>query len=291
MSALSSTYPMALRMPSAPAIAADCLQYLQAAVERVGLNAQVQAVPPPEALPAAIRAGQRAGYDTIVAAGGDGTVRTVAQGLVGTPLRLGILPMGTDNNFARALGLPFALEGRERRVDVGRIGGEYFLEAAGVGLFADAIQAFGPREPRRYEVLRVVKVLAPLYWCLRARRLVLTLDGVRQEEEAVMVTAANSAYLGAGMALAPGASLSDGLLDVVILGALCRWELLRFGRALLRGSHLELPKVRRVQAKTVEIRSKWRLGRPLPVHADDHIAGHTPARLEVVPQALRVLVP
>lgn len=275
------------------------LSFLHEAAEHAGLNASVRVIPPREALPDQVSAARWEGYDTIVAVGGDSTISAVAQGLVGTSLRLGVLPMGTDNNIACALGLPFDLdaalrvvaEGQERGIEVGRIGGEYFLEGAGVGLFADAIHAFGPAEPRRHEIFRVLKVVGPLCLMPRARRLLLTLDGVAQEEEALMVTAANIPFLGPNFELAPGAVLDDGWLDVVIVGALTRWELLRFGTALRRGRHLGLPKVRRVHARTVEIRRRFRTHHPLPVHADDHIAGYTPARLEIVPAALRVLLP
>jgi len=279
--------------------APDSLRFLHEAAERAGLNASVRIIPPRDRLPDLVAAARWEGYDTIVAVGGDSTISAVAQGLVGTSLRLGVLPMGTDNNIACALGLPFDLdaalrviaEGEERCIEVGRIGGEYFLEGAGVGLFADAICAFGPAEPRKHEIFRVLKVMCPLCLTPRARRLLLTLDGVAQEEEALMVTAANIPFLGPNFELAPGAVLDDGLLDVVIVGALTWWELLRFGTALLRGRHLDLPKVRRVHARTVEIRRRFRAHHPLPVHADDHIAGYTPTRLEIVPAALRVLVP
>ncbi len=293
---------MAAETPDAAADAEnppDALTRLSQAAHTAGLTeAVVREVPAPEQLPALLQNAQAEGIDTIVAAGGDGTVRTIAQALIGSPLRLGILPMGTANNIARSLGLPFDLdaalavvaENRARAMDAGRIGTEYFLEAAGVGLFADAIQGFGADEPHPQEWLEILRVCAPLCWNPRARHLELILDGVPLEEETIMVTVANAAYLGASMAMAPDASLSDGLFDVVIVGALTRWEMARFGLALLRGRHLELEKVRRVQARTVEIRRRRARLRPLPIHADDHIAAHTPARLEVVPNALRVLV-
>lgn len=270
---------------------------LREAAEQAELDACIEPLPPsPGLLAARIRQAEAEGSDTIVAAGGDGTVRAVAQSLVGTRLRLGILPMGTANNVARALGLPSDLpgalrvlaEGCERRVDVGRFGSEYFLEAAGVGLFADVIQACGTEELRPHQLLRMGKVLFPLFWNPRARRLRLTLDGVTEQEAVLMVSVSVGTYLGENMPIAPDAELSDGLFDVVIVGAMSRGELLRFALALRRGQHLELPKVRRVHARSVEIR-RLRRGRLLPVHADDHIAGYTPARLEIVPQSLRIL--
>lgn len=239
----------------------ECVAWLGAAAAEAGLQAIVKEIPSPEQLPELIRTAQAEGIDTIVAVGGDGTVRTVAQHLVGTPLRLGILPQGTANNVAHALGIPFRLEdalrvlatGHELQIDVGRIGTEYFLESAGVGLFADALQAQGKEELRRHEILRLLKTVLPITWNPRARRLRLTLDGNVQDEDAILVAVSNGRYLGESWALSPEASLEDGLFDIVIVGAMSRWELLRFGIELLRGRHLELPKVKWVQAHTVEI--------------------------------------
>lgn len=287
------------RTPTVEAPIPASLPLLAEAAAAAGLKANVEPVPPPEQLPALLQSAQEEGFDTVVAAGGDGTVRTIAQHLVGSPLRLGILPMGTANNVAHALGIPFDLtsalqvlvEGEERRIDVGRIGSEIFLEAAGVGLFADAIQAFGPAEPRKYEIWRLLKVCGPLCWNPKSRHLRLTVDGKEFEEEVLMLSVSNAAYLGASMEMAPGARLSDGLFDVILVGAMTRWELMRFARALHYGRHLDLPKVHHLQARTVAIRRIHRSHRPIPVHADDHIAAYTPVTLEVVPSTLRVLAP
>jgi YegS/Rv2252/BmrU family lipid kinase len=277
----------------------EILASLAALAAEAGLQADVEALPEANRIPDLLRNAEIEGYDTVVAAGGDGTVHAVAQGLVHSSLRLGVLPAGTANNFARALGMPFRLEdalralaqGEERQVDVGHVGNEFFIEGAGVGFFADVLFAFGSEEPRRYEVGRVLRAVGPLYVNPPTRRLRLLLDGVEHSEDALMVTVANDAYIGENMPIAPGAGLSDGLFDVVIVGALNRRELLQFAQALAHGRHLDLPKVHRTRAARVEISRVHRSHQPIPVHADDHIAAYTPARLEVVPKALRVLAP
>lgn len=277
----------------------DALTLLASLAAESGIEANVELIPPSSQLSALVRRAQAEGFDTIVAVGGDGTVRSVAQSLVHSPLRLGILPMGTANNVAHSLGIPFELaeamralaQGVERQVDVGWIGNHYFLEAAGVGLFADAFQALGREEARPWQVVRLLKLIGPLIWNLRSRTLALTLDDKDEKEDALFITVANGRYFGEGMTLAPEASPFDGLFDVVIVGALTRLELLRFGRALMRGTHLLLPKVRVVQAHTIEIRRIHRSHRSLPVHADDQIVGRTPARMDVLPGAIRVITP
>ena len=286
------------------------LELLAEAAQRAGVIADVEEAPSfdgsaqgLEGLARRMRAACEEGVDTVVAVGGDGTVRTFAQCLLqfrlSERLILGVLPLGTANNVAHSLNIPFDLDsamqtlagGVTRRMDAGQIGGEYFLEAAGIGLFADAMQGFGKEEPRPWQIGRLVRVLGPLFWNARARTLQLTLDGLREQEQAVLVAVANGPYLGEGVALAPGAALSDGLFDVIIVGAISRLELVTFARAVIQGTHLGLPFVRRVQARQVEIRRIHGSHRPLPVHADDHIAARTPVVITLVPDALRVVVP
>ena len=285
--------------PPEPGMIPDVMALLAETAAAAGLAADVEPIVPAAELAQRIQSAQKEGYDTIVAAGGDGTVRSVAQALVGSPLRLGILPVGTANNVARSLHIPTVIEealgvianGVEQRMDVGRIGDEYFLEAAGVGLFADAITAFGSKELRPYQVVRALRLIGPLLWNLNARSLQLTLDGARLREQAIMIVVSNTAYLGEGIPIAPDARSDDGLFDVLVVGALRRRELLRFMRSVIRRTHLELPKVYHDHARIVEIRRVLPHLRPLAVHADDHIAAHTPIRIEIVPNALRVLVP
>ena len=279
------------------------LELLVEAAAGAGVVADVEVAPPIAQLPRRFREAARSGIDTVVAVGGDGTVRAFAQALLNNDLRdlltLGILPLGTANNVAHSLKIPFDLNGAMRvlaegvaqGVDVGQVGGEYFLEAAGVGLFADAVQAFGTEEVRPWQIGRVLKVVAPLFWSVRSRTLRLTLDGVTEEEDALLVTVANGPYLGEGFAFTPTAVLTDGLFDITIVGALSRAELFAFTRSVMRGTHLQSPRVRHVQAHIVDIRRIHRSHRPLPIHADDHIAAHTPATLTLVPHALRVVTP
>lgn len=275
------------------------LTLLSEAAGEVGLRADVELTPKPEGIAERIRAAEQQGYDTIVAVGGDGTVHHVVQHLVGTSLRLGILPLGTANNFARGLNIPSDIvgamrilaRGQERIIDVGRIKDEYFIEAVGVGLFADSLLAMGGQEKHRHEFGRIFRVTLPLLWNPRARRLNLTLDGRTVEEEVVLVTVSNSRFLGENWPIAPDASLDDGQLDVVTVGAMTRWELMRFGVALMHGTHLSLPQVQVRRASRVEIRRVHRVNHPLPVHADDHILAYLPVSMEIVPLALRVLAP
>jgi diacylglycerol kinase (ATP) len=229
----------------------------------------------------------------IAIAGGDGTIHTAVQELACRDVVLGILPQGTANNFATALRLPLDLpsafriiaEGEERAVSLGDAEGEYFTEAAGVGLFADALALYGGGR-RTKSLLRSLVTTLRLWITNQAHRLALDVDGERYTEEAVMVTVANSFRLGFGLPIAPTARLTDEELDVVVLGALTRREMIPYFRAIRAQSHIEMPKVKLLKAREVCISSR----RPLHVHVDDRAHKLTPITIRIAPRALRVMV-
>lgn len=226
-------------------------------------------------------------------AGGDGTLHAAVQVLANSDVTLGILPLGTANNFATALRLPIDLpsafqviaQGEERTVSLGVAEDEFFTEAAGVGLFADALALYGGTG-RTKSILRTLMTISRIWLGHRPYELELTLDGERRIEEAVMVTVANSFRLGHAIPIAPTARLTDAELDVVILGALTRSELVTYFRAMRAQSHSQLPKVHFLRAREVTIRSRH----PLVVHVDDRVRRRTPITCRVAPDALRVFV-
>jgi YegS/Rv2252/BmrU family lipid kinase len=246
----------------------------------------------------------RAGRKLVIAAGGDGTVEEVAQALAGTDTALGIMPLGSVMNMARALCIPRDLDqaarviaaGNVLAIDAGKVDDRYFLEAAGVGLDAGLFAYFNRLDKGPKDGTRIWRVLRGLFRFLRglgAPRLEIDLDnGVavhRLRVRAAQVTVANGPFVGAAYAVAPDAQIDDGLLDVVIFRGLGIPRLLLHYAAIAGGRRFAPPpeagemRVRRVDVRTVR-------RRPLPVHADGEAIGATPARFEVVPAALKVLV-
>jgi YegS/Rv2252/BmrU family lipid kinase len=260
-------------------------------VRELGIDANVIETHSPDDLTLAVRNLQKDGIEVVAVAGGDGTVHLAAQLLAGSDTILAILPQGTRNNFAHALGLPLQIEhslmvlkdGNVAYVDLGRAQDAYFTEAAGVGVFADILDAYGQSNKNFW---RGSYAIVKTFFGLRAKRLRLTLDDVVVSERAVMCTVANGYRMGAGASVAPGASVVDGLLDVVILGDLTRFELLRYYRAIRRNEHLQLPKTSQTQAKRIKIEAAI----PLKLHVDDSVIGSTPAFIEIAPRILKVLV-
>jgi diacylglycerol kinase (ATP) len=233
----------------------------------------------------------REGVERIAIAGGDGTVRLAAVEAANSSTALAIVPQGTMNNFATALRLPMdlpgalrtACEGEIRRIDLGRACGELFTESAGVGLFANALSIYGRHNKNPWFGL---KAIARTLLDFRPSRVTLDVDGERWEERAAWVVAANGFRMAQALPVAPGASLTDGRLDLVVLGDLRRSELIPYYLAIRRQTHLTLPKTRICTARHIGLSSR----RPMLVHVDDRIAGRTPAQIEVVPAGLRMVV-
>lgn len=266
-------------------------QQMREVVADLGIGAEIVETTSVEHMCSTIQSLMKEGRGRIAVAGGDGTIHHAVQCLAGSDTALAILPQGTRNNFAHALNLPLQLrdslrlieDGITWNVDLGKIGKTFFTEAAGVGLFADALQAYGNSNKNFW---RGIYAIYKIFFSLRSKRIRLTLDGVVISERAVMCTVANGYRIGAGVPIAPEASVTDGLLDVVILGDLTRFELLPYYLALKKQQHLALPKVVQMQASEVRIEA----GLPLPVHADDQVLATTPVLIITEPRSLKVVV-
>jgi YegS/Rv2252/BmrU family lipid kinase len=241
---------------------------------------------PGEATRLAAQAGPQ---DIVVAAGGDGTINEVVNGLSGATL--GILPLGTVNVFAKELGLPARLDaawrvieaGHTRVVDLGcaTAGGQrrYFVQLAGVGFDARAVRAAS------WELKKRTGPLAYVWAGMK------TLTGANPPVEAGTVTGmavfiGNGRYYGGKIPLFPAARLDDGMLDICVIEKLGFASLLRYGPAILRGRHTGLRGVRYFQA--AELTCRAAAGAPFQLDGED--AGDCPVTFTVHPRALRVLV-
>lgn len=261
------------------------LHYLDLDIEVVGTESEAHMI-------AVLREHVDKKSRRVAVAGGDGTVGTAIQVLAGTDTALGVVPQGTANNFATALHIPHDLasslrvlqEGETRQIDLGRAYNRYFTESAGVGLFADALSIYGAKANKN--LFRSVYAIFRLVANLRAARVSLTLDGKKIEEPAVFAVAANAFRIAHALPIAPGASLTDNRLDVVMFGNLARGELLPYYRAIRQQIHPVMPKTQMFQAQEIVIEARRRM----PVHVDDRVRGTTPVVITSVPKTLRVIV-
>jgi diacylglycerol kinase (ATP) len=235
----------------------------------------------------------RLGYDLVVAAGGDGTIGTIATELLGSKTTLAVLPLGSVMNIARSLGLPRELDlaagvlsaGEVRSIDVG-IARESrpFYEAGSVGMNAAMF-----REAQAFDGGDWLSILRTIWVAIRYRpaRMEIRLDDRIVRTRALMVTVANGPYTGVGLTVAPEALLDDGRFDVVIFRRFSKARLLRHLASIAFGRRRYEPELRVHRSSKVRITS----AHPLPCRADSHDLGMTPVAFTVRARALRVVVP
>jgi YegS/Rv2252/BmrU family lipid kinase len=244
------------------------------------------------------RAAAGRGCDVVVAAGGDGTVSAVAGGLVGTDSSLGILPLGTGNILARELGIPVELEaavallasGHARRtIDAMRAKGRHFFTQIGIGIDALMIRDTSREQKRRFGRLAYMWTAITRLMGFQPRVFRIDVGGGSKRFRASQVLLANSATLGqAPFTWGPDIRLDDGRVTVLIVRARTFGAYLSLAWNFLRHRHRDDPNVRYLEAEgTIRVETD----RPLPVQADGEVLCDTPIEVEVVPGALRVVVP
>ncbi|HMO58810.1 MAG TPA: diacylglycerol kinase family lipid kinase, partial [Roseiflexaceae bacterium] len=235
------------------------------------------------------------GYDLVVAAGGDGTINEVVNGLAGTQTALAPLPAGTVNVWAREIGLPLnprataeaLLHARIRRIDLGRAGDRYFLLMAGVGFDAAVVNQVRSSETRRFGIFAYLIRISETARRFRGVRAQITIDGRRVRRRVLLVVLGNSQLYGGVMKMTARATIDDGLLDVCIIKGTSLLSAPRIVLAILLQRHTVDPSIEYYRARTVSVDART----TMPVQVDgDHI-GTTPMSFEAVPGALSVLMP
>lgn len=231
--------------------------------------------------------------DAVVAAGGDGTINEVINGLAGTDIPLGILPIGTANVFAREIGLSADLQdavktifsGKKQRVHLGLAGDRYFLLMAGVGFDAQVVYELDLGLKRLLGKLAYVLcgfkvLLAPPSQLLR-----IEVDGENLEGYGIIIGKAR--HYGGNFQATPLAGLNLPELDLCIFRRRGILPLLRYVASIARGKHLQLPDVLYRKTTRVVLHSS----QPLPVQADGDLIGRLPMEFSVVCNALTILRP
>jgi len=237
----------------------------------------------------------------LVAMGGDGTFQVLANAAFGADVLLGVIPVGGGNDFAAALGLPSdplkageaVLRGQPRFVDLVKVRTSegrtrLYGGGGGVGLDAEAARyasgTFRLIPGRLRYIASALRALAgylPLDICLEFPGS----DLPPFETKALLAAALNSPTYGAGLRLAPDATLEDGTLHVVLIEDLSKTEVLRLLPRLIRSGELRTSRVKRWRVQRVRLTT----GQPTLFHADGEIIGSSPIEIEVIPRAVRVL--
>lgn len=232
--------------------------------------------------------------DSVVAMGGDGMAHLGLNACAHTEAVLGIVPAGTGNDFARAVGIPgqvgeaidTIVEGRAKRIDLSHVtnadGRRWVGAVVSSGYDARVNRATNETRLRLgalsygYVALRELANFSPLHYEI-------TIDGETRELEAMLIAVANTGIVGGGMRIAPDADHSDGLLDITLVHPVGRGKLLRLMPQIYSGTFVNDPAVELLRAKRVEID-----GEDMFVMGDGEELGQVPALVECDPAALRV---
>lgn len=262
-------------------------------LESSGFKLEIVQTPAPGEAARIAREASVDGCRTVIAVGGDGTANEIANGLVDTGTALALYPIGSGNDFARALGYPrkrrdlprFLAGARRRVIDVGEVNGRIFVNAAGVGIdghVAERVEAsariVGPM--LGYFVGALVSIAT-----YRPQPMRLRIDGETFEGKHLIVVAANGTHFGSGMHVAPNAKVDDGLFDIVVAGDLGRWASLVALAKLYRGTHVNGRDVRAFRARSLDVE----LQRELPTQADGEPVRARALTVRMRPGALTVL--
>lgn len=235
------------------------------------------------------------GYDLVIAAGGDGTLNEVINGMAGRDNLppLGIFPLGTTNDFARALGISknweeycdLVIRGETRPIDVGKANDRYFINIAGGGTLTELT----------YEVPSKLKtMIGQLAYYLKGiekmvslapQELIINASGHPAIHDEFMVfLIANSNSVGGFDKIAPGASIDDGLFDVIALRKCNLAEFVRVATLALRGEHINDKRVVHFRTDYMEVVSPG----PVQLNLDGEFGGVLPGTFRVLPQHLRI---
>jgi diacylglycerol kinase (ATP) len=256
----------------------------------------------------------RGGAERVVAIGGDGTINEVVNGFFddqGKPIApeasFAVIPFGTGGDFRRTVNLPAELAdaarviaaNHRRKIDVGRLEFTAAGGARAARMFAN-IASFGVsgvvdrlvnESGKKLGRLSFALATARATWSYTNQRVQLVFDGADRVEATInTVAVANGRYFGGAMMVAPHAELDDGQFDVIAMGDFGFADLLRSGRRLYQGTHLAMDKVTARRARVVEA-EPIDPGAVIELDVDGENPGRLPARFELVPAALWLVVP
>jgi diacylglycerol kinase (ATP) len=248
------------------------------------------------------------GYELVAAAGGDGTLHEVVNGLMRAgngDTRLGIIPIGTGNDFAYGLGIHSGdivsavsrlYEGRPRRVDLGRVEdnrGHYAYFANNLGIGTDAVVVIRSEAITRLHgfLLYIVAVVQTIAFYYRKIGLEIRFDDEEIRQDALLLALGIGPRHGGGFFLTPGADQGDDLIDSCLAKPMSRLRMLALVSRSLKGKHVTSPRVAMRKSKQITVKSNM----PMPIHIDGEMFAYPHddvrrLRINSVPAAIQVMV-
>src|SRR5437016_415221 len=234
------------------------------------------------------------GFEKIVAAGGDGTINEVVNGLAGTNATLGLLPIGTMNVFANELGLPvhdlqlcwdIIKADNTRAVDLPKANQKFFVQLAGVGLDAQVVKETSAQLKRNFGPLSYLISAAQVAARQPPRLFVQSDDAPIKEGSFVLV--GNGRLYGGPFPFFKHAVIDDGKLDVIVFKSLGYLEIIKYLQDVVFSSEIRVPEIEYFQTSRLRVESD----QSVPVEVDGELVGNCPVEFSLEERSLRVLVP
>lgn len=238
------------------------------------------------------------GAGWVLAAGGDGTVSAVVDGLIGRDVPLGIIPTGSGNVIAQELSIPLRLERAcqmlvekpaTRNLDVIQVDGSYFLLAVGTGVDSLAIEGTSRQEKRRFGPLAYIWTIFRLILGVQPHHFTIIADGQKKRVRAADVMLSNVGTLTWPLRWGPHIKPDDGQIDIGIMRASSLFDFFKVAwDVIIPGRPRQDRNLRYLSARdSIEVYSD----EPLPVQGDGELLGQTPIKARILPGAITVLVP
>ena len=227
------------------------------------------------------------GAEKLIVAGGDGIVHLAIQAVARSSTALGIIPSGSGNDFARAIGIPMGIKeaveialSKPSKIDLLKVGNRWVASVLTFGFSSDvntrANRMQRPKGPSRYTFATLLCLPK-----LQSRKLELQVDEKKYRFDLVLGTVANTSEFGGGMKIAPNADPTDGNSNLTLVTRIGRIELLRFFRRVFDGSHLLHPKVHTLEGNVIEISTEG-----FDIWGDGELIGVSPIKIQLMPHAL-----
>lgn len=245
------------------------------------------------------REGVAAGFDALVAVGGDGTVNEVVRGIIESggkgKTTLGIIPCGTGNDLVRTLNIPLEIEesvqvlknGHIEHLDLGRVNGKYYMNVVGIGFDATVADEINMNVRRLKGTMAYLYAVLKTLFTYKSPKMTVQIDDTVLEGQYFLVAIANGKYYGGGMQIAPNAWPADGVFDICVVENVKRMEVVKMLPKIFKGEHLGHPAVKVYRGRKVMVESMERV----LVQADGELMGTLPMGFELEPNVFPVLVP
>lgn len=236
------------------------------------------------------------GYDTIIAAGGDGTINEVVNGIVNSDITFGVIPVGFGNDFVKALKIPYKIDkaceiilaGRTKLIDVGIINNKYFANSVGFGFDGEVLHEAIKTRGKLHSIVRYVIGVVKVFFTFTGIKFSMILDDTREiNVDALMVVISNGSYEASGFPFNPDAELDDGFLNICLVEKMRKVSTLYHLFLAMYGKHTSSKYIKFFKAKSIFIKAENILfghmdGEPVTDYSFD---------IKVLPQKLKILVP